>query len=115
MKRSQFGKNLRYIRSQFGLDARQLAIGLGLGEHGRQVISNWENGRREPSLHMLCTISDFFGVSTDLLLRDNNHDHPEVEKTYTLLLHNAEKVSNEDMKKLNAIISVFLDKPMTQP
>ena len=33
------------------------------------VYSRYENGKREPSLEMLCKLSEYFNVSIDYLIR----------------------------------------------
>ena len=37
----------------------------------RQTVSNWENGKSYPDLQSLITISDQYGVSLDLLLKED--------------------------------------------
>lgn len=108
-ERSNFGKNLRRIREDFGLDPGRLADGLDLGPYGRQVISNWENGRREPSLAMLNKIADFFGVSTDALLGNEKEDLT-VSKLEHIMIHNLDKLSEDEKKTLFNIINAFLNR-----
>lgn len=38
---------------------------------GEKVLSNYENGKREPSNDMLIALADFYGVTVDELLRAN--------------------------------------------
>lgn len=37
----------------------------------RQTVSNWENGKSYPELQILVSISDQFGVSLDMLLKED--------------------------------------------
>ena len=36
---------------------------------GQTTIGNWENGKSEPSIDELLTISNYFDISTDILLK----------------------------------------------
>ena len=68
-----FGKNLRFLRKQKGINQGELAI---LVKKGHTTIGNWENGISEPSLGELHDIVNFFGVSADdLLFKDLAGDH----------------------------------------
>ena len=39
----------------------------------RQTVSNWENGKSYPDLQLLIAISDQFGVSLDIMLKDDTN------------------------------------------
>lgn len=39
----------------------------------RQTVSNWENGKSYPDLQLLVAISDQFGVSLDIMLKDDTN------------------------------------------
>ena len=47
---------------------RALAGALGFQSHG--YIGDLESGRKHPSLELAVKIADYFGVSLDLLARD---------------------------------------------
>lgn len=61
-----FGETLTYLRKSRGLSQEQLAGELDLT---RQTISKWELNQSTPDLAYLVRLSDFFGVSTDYLVR----------------------------------------------
>lgn len=42
----------------------------------RQAISRWESGETMPDAENLLKLSDLFEVTTDYLLRDDEHDQP---------------------------------------
>ena len=63
-----FGPKLRHLRLQRQMRQTTLAHELGLARHG--YVSNLETGRKEPSLDLVVRVAQFFGVSTDYLLRD---------------------------------------------
>lgn len=57
---------LKTLRQKRGLSQEQLAEALGTS---RQTISKWESGAALPDAINLLSLSDYFGVSTDALLR----------------------------------------------
>lgn len=61
-----FSVTLKNLRQQKGLSQEQLAEALGTS---RQTVSKWESGAALPDALNLLSLSDFFGVSTDTLLR----------------------------------------------
>jgi transcriptional regulator with XRE-family HTH domain len=63
------GKNLRYLRKEKGLTQQDISEKLNIK---RTMISAYEDGRSEPKLTSLITLSDIFTVNIDDLL---NWDH----------------------------------------
>ena len=59
------------LRKNSGLSQEQLAEQLKVS---RQAISKWESGTAVPESEKLITISNYFGVSVDYLLRDDEED-----------------------------------------
>lgn len=59
------GKLIYYLRRQRGLSQNDLAKEF---EVTRGTISNWEIGRRTPSVKQFIDLADFFGVSLDLFI-----------------------------------------------
>jgi transcriptional regulator with XRE-family HTH domain len=112
--RSQFGTNLREVRKTYGIDAQRLSDGLKLGDYGRQTISNWENGKREPDLYTLCKIADFLGVSTDRLLGRTNKSEKEekkplmISKFNNLIVNNLDELNERDLERIYAIAEAYL-------
>ncbi len=60
------GKNLRHLRKRSSQNQDDIAI---LVNKGQTTIGNWENGVSEPSLGDLLIISNYFGISIDVLLK----------------------------------------------
>lgn len=60
--------NLRILRDKKHMTQAQVSEQLSLGE---KVLSNYENGKREPDYDILIDLADFYGVTTDELLRAN--------------------------------------------
>ncbi|MBR2036426.1 MAG: helix-turn-helix transcriptional regulator [Agathobacter sp.] len=59
------------LRKNSGLSQEQLAEKLNVS---RQAISKWESGTAVPESEKLVTISNYFGVSVDYLLKDDEED-----------------------------------------
>lgn len=60
------GETLTILRKSRGLSQEQLAEELGLT---RQTISKWELNQSTPDIAYLVRLSDYFGVSTDYLIK----------------------------------------------
>lgn len=61
-----FGERLTNLRKAKGLSQEQLAQELDLT---RQTISKWELDQSTPDLEYIVKLSDFYGVSTDHLIK----------------------------------------------
>ena len=56
---------LRIIRKQKRINQQKLAMDLNIS---REVISYYENGKRNPDIQMLKLLSEYFNVSIDYLI-----------------------------------------------
>lgn len=56
---------LKLIRKQKKLNQQKIAMDLNIS---REVISYYENGKRNPDIQMLKTLSNYFNVSIDFLI-----------------------------------------------
>lgn len=61
-----FGKRLRELRQKYGLSMDELGRKIGTKS---SRISDWENEKTTPRSDFVVTASDFFGVTTDWLLK----------------------------------------------
>lgn len=61
-----FAQKLQQIRKERGMSQEQLAEVIGVS---RQAISKWESGTAMPDSDNLVTISNYFGVTIDSLLK----------------------------------------------
>ena len=64
------------LRKKEGLSQEQLAEKLGVS---RQAISKWESEQSFPEYEKLVSISNFFNVSLDYLMKDEEKTNPENE------------------------------------
>jgi len=63
----RFGEKVRFLRKQRGLTTRQFGSMLGVYH---THVSQIERGLSHPSAKIILKIADIFGVSIDLLMRD---------------------------------------------
>lgn len=61
-------ENLVALRKREHLSQNELSLKLNVKRYN---ISDWEQGRSEPSIEMLCTISEFFDIDVDEILNNN--------------------------------------------
>ncbi len=68
---SNIKDNLKYLRSQRGINQSELAEALGIK---RTALNAWEIGRASPRYETAKTIANFFGISPEALLYGNVKD-----------------------------------------
>lgn len=95
--------NLMELRKAKGLSQKQLAAILGCSQN---MISQWENGTRDPGTETLILISNYFNVSIDYLLgrTDVSNEPTQKEKAIdeTMALYN--QLPEQDKEKVKAFI-----------
>ena len=64
----KIGEKITGLRVKAGLSQEQLAEQLDVS---RQSVSKWEMGQALPQIDKVLQLCELFGISTDLLLRDN--------------------------------------------
>ncbi|EFM25823.1 DNA-binding helix-turn-helix protein [Peptoniphilus duerdenii ATCC BAA-1640] len=57
---------IQYLRKTNGISQEELAVKVGVS---RQAVSKWESGQSLPDLEKIITMSDYFGVTTDYILK----------------------------------------------
>lgn len=65
MDNNRFAHNLKELRLERGIGQIELANSIGVS---KGIISLWENGKREPTLHYVMIIAKYFEVSIDELV-----------------------------------------------
>ncbi len=65
------GAKIRELRTERGMSQEQFANQFAVT---RQTVSNWENGKNYPDLSILIQISDAYGITLDMLLK-NDRDY----------------------------------------
>ena len=72
-----FGQTLKYLRKKIGLTQKELAEELKLGY---STIGQYELNTREPGFNNLQKIKDYFNVSYDFLLDENQGNKEDIKK-----------------------------------
>lgn len=65
MESNRFAHNLKELRIERGIGQVELAGSIGVS---KGIISLWENGKREPTLHYIILLASFFDISIDALV-----------------------------------------------
>ncbi|MDE7373627.1 MAG: helix-turn-helix transcriptional regulator [Clostridia bacterium] len=65
MEENKFAHNLKELRLERGVGQVELAKSLGVS---KGIISLWENGKREPTLHYVILLARYFEISIDELV-----------------------------------------------
>ena len=68
-----FSEKLYELRKKSGLSQEQLAEQLGVS---RQAVSKWESGKAVPESDTLVSISDYFHVTLDHLMKEDDAAYP---------------------------------------
>lgn len=69
MEENKFAYNLKEFRLERGIGQVELAKSIGVS---KGIISLWENGKREPTLHYVILLAHYFDVSVDTLIGYEN-------------------------------------------
>ena len=93
-----FAQRLKELRNNYGLSQESLAKKLGLAQ---QTYGHWETGRTQPDQNTLIRLANFFNVTTDYLL---GNDQPSV------LIINEPEISLEDLELLRKLKKLPADK-----
>lgn len=72
------GEKIYILRTENGLSQEAFGDSLGVS---RQSVSKWETGQSIPELEKVVAISNFFGVTTDYLLREDFEREAEEPET----------------------------------
>ena len=111
-----FGQNLTALRKRIRLTRRELAEKLGINEN---TLTGYERDGHEPKYSILAKIADFFGVSTDTLIRADDSvnflNNPNVITTEFSIDVDKKKytdciLSIEDSLKMSDISRSFIKK-----
>ena len=71
------GEQINNLRKKHGLSQDDFS---NLFNVSRQTVSNWENEKSYPDLQMLVDMSDQFGISLDVLLKEDSKMVKTIDK-----------------------------------
>ena len=74
-KKFDFPGRLRRLRKDAGLSQREVAERTGISEH---MISAYEAGRNDPTLIMLYSLADYFGITLDELCKGGDNEQTTI-------------------------------------
>ena len=69
--KTQFGTIVKQLRERKGMDQKELGEVVGVSD---KTVSSWEINRTEPKMGIVQQLADYFGVSTDYLIKGNQDD-----------------------------------------
>ncbi len=100
------GAKIQTLRKQRGMSQEQLAEALGVS---RQAVSKWEAEQSVPDIDKIISICDYFGVTTDYILRNAEitqnepQSEPLVQNTYNVNENEVER-DNEAKTRQSALL-----------
>ena len=89
------------LRKKGGLSQEQLAEQLGVS---RQAISKWESGKAIPESDSLVSISEYFHVTLDYLMKENDAADSESEP----VVSNENDTPSTDTGKVKRILGIVI-------
>ncbi len=104
------GTKIQNLRKQRGMSQEQLAEALGVS---RQAVSKWEAEQSVPDIDKIISICDYFGVTTDYILRNTElpqtepQSEPMVENT-CISENNVDEEIPEKQKKSALLLAVAI-------
>ena len=109
-----FSNNLKALRAKKGYKQAEIADSIGV------TVSTWSNyevGKSEPNLEILIKISDFFGISLDLLLSETSagadNTNPEIREKHPVAetaLIKKNTINERNTKKAFSLSSASLER-----
>ena len=85
----EFGKRIKNLRTDRNITQDQLAEELNIS---CRHLRNIENGAKASSYDILLTISELFNVSTDYLLKGNEHTYSDLKRRLESVMRDLEEI-----------------------
>jgi len=108
LKKNTLSERLKTLRTRHTMSQQKLAENLNLS---RELLSNYEQGRREPDYNTLILISNFFDVSIDYMLGVTEVEkrllHKSVSDKYNCLMTDISGLSKESISELETYINLL--------
>ncbi len=103
-----FSSRIKELRSKAGLSMDKLSKDLGVT---KSRINMWENNGTVPRSDVLVALSQYFDVTTDYLLGNDDTSNLSADnKKLNTLQRNLGKLNNDDLEKAEGMLkAVFRD------
>ena len=103
---------LKFLRASRGISQADLAKKLGVTQ---QAVGRWEREQTSPDYAMLKRLSQFFGVSIDYLLSNDDNDSPMMEhESIAPYGKSAKQKADLDILLERGGYLTYSDKPLTE-
>lgn len=91
-----YGKRIKQLRLELGMSQDELCNELAKlnVEIKRSTLACYETESREPSISMVCTMADFFNVTSDYILGLSDYINKEHEENIKSLPLSTEQISS---------------------
>lgn len=105
------GGKIQNLRKQRGMSQEQLAEALGVS---RQAVSKWEAEQSVPDIDKIIAVCDYFGVTTDYILRDAElpqsepQSEPLPQNTYNTNENQAQEENTEKRKQSALLLAIAI-------
>ena len=106
MENAEIGKKLKVLRKSRGLTQQDLADRL---ECRRSTISNYEIGRRQPSIQELSRIASILGVSLEYFGIDKGQDLHDLVARARVMFEDDAIPASEKAKAYKEIMKLYLN------
>lgn len=80
MMKTQFGNIIKSLREQHNLSQEELGNIVNVSD---KTVSSWEINRTEPKMGIVQQLADYFGVTTDYLIK-GNFENDDFESIYKI-------------------------------
>lgn len=97
------GLKIQNLRKQRGLSQEQLAEAVGVS---RQAVSKWEAEQSVPDIDKIILICEYFGVTTDYILRNEEMSCMEAIQSINTNKNEDKEESKENEKKSALLLTV---------
>jgi len=98
------GEKLVMLRKSMGLTQAKAAERMGLT---RPTLNGYENNIRKPNIHIIKRIAEYYGVSVDYLLGEEEYAEPELSPQTNILLQTLKGASEEDIAQVIRIVGAL--------
>lgn len=99
-----FSNKLKELRKRNGITQLELSEKLGIGQ---STIGMYETGIRKPSYEVIKRIADYFNVTVDYLISDDDNLY-QIEDTF---INTVKKLSPKQLEEAKNFINFLLHNP----